>query len=251
MTFHTAAVSAMPAHVAPRLAEFPMLLSDSLPDRNLAGVPLNVVHEWLVHEFGEDELENVSGLPVNMIACLYPEADVATFSLIRGTTTLGYVQDLFDAFATALTEFEALEKLAVKHELDMLSMANTKSNASQRTQCYSPSPIANSLYLDINWAIGRVIHGEKGLRSVSPVWFEVFELALFLCAPYVVPVEKRAMYAELCLPYEGVLKALGLEDVWAKVSATVKSWAADEPVIAKRPPAIRFVNPGEFRGGRR
>lgn len=240
----------IPVHVAPRLAEFP-LRSDSLPDRNLVGVPLDVAHEWLVHEFGEAELEKVSELPVNMIASLYPESNVATFSLIRGTTTLGYVQDLLDAVAAALTEYEVREKLAVKHELDMLSMANSSLNASQRSECYSLSPIADSLHLDITWAIGRVIHGEKALRSVSPVWFEVFELALFVCAPYVVTVEKRAMYAELCLPYRGILKALGLEDVWAKVSATVESWAADEPVVPKQPPGIRFVGSAKFTRGRR
>lgn len=241
----------MPTHVAPRLAEFPFR-STKKSGPSLAGVPLAVAHEWLVHEFGEAELKNVSGLPVNMIASLYPESNVATFSLIRGTTTLGYVQDLLDAVAAALTEYEVHydERSVVKHELNMLFMLNTQQNASQRSQCYSLSPIADSLYQDITWAISRVIHGEKALRSVAQGWFEVFELALFVCAPYVVSVEKRAAYTELCLPYETAMKALGLEDVWLTVSTTVKSWAA-EPVVEKRPPGIRFVNPGEVRGGRR
>lgn len=212
--------------VAPRIAEFPKVISPEFwghHGSNLPSVSLETVHEWLASEFGDKELTKVKGLPVSAVASMYPEGeDVVFFSAVRGTTMLGELQAMLDAVA----QFVALEDSEVSRALKNLRWQelNSSDDQSDQNQFWVEAPEARGLYSDAVWAINELLHGNDPSRPVDSIWFELYRLAVFVCAPVLVKADQRAEYVESLPDWNPVFTALGLGDVWMLASGRVAGW---------------------------
>lgn len=192
---------------APRIAEFPVTSSSGV-GVIAAGrwwASLSVVHEWLVHEFGEGELAKVEGLPLTTIVSMYPEGkDVAFFSLVRGTTMLGELQALFDAVARSV----ASEDSDFLYELNKVVRVHAPEHLVSTLE-------ARNLHENIVWVAHEVL---------STGYMDLYKLAAFVCAPLLVKPEFRERYLSSEPDWKPVLLALGLKDLWATVSRRIYVW---------------------------
>ena len=220
----------MVEHAAPRIASFPKAAPEAeLYSRAaLSHVGLDVVHEWLAHELGEDELARVEGLPVSLIASLYPEAgQTAFFSMVRGTPQLDELQVLLDAVARVM-HGEGSAVLAELQKLQAWDRGRAIAAASQAEAVVAVDSffVQSPEFLDVfsyemNWAIRFMLQWDENWDSA---WLQVQNLAMFVCAPQVVDPLYRDVYADVIPSYEGALKALGLDELWVAASARVAAW---------------------------
>lgn len=195
----------MTEFVAPRIAEFPQGI---LQMGGWRAVSLSIAHEWLVHEFGEGELVKVKGLPLSTIASMYPEGEgVAFFSAVRGTTMLGELQEIVDAVARSITS----EDSTFLHELGRVRRVHVP--AEQLVGTIE----ARHLHSNIVWVAHEVLNADDS-------YMELYELAVFVCAPLLVEPEFRELYLSREPDWEPVFEALGLKDLWVIVSTRIDAW---------------------------
>lgn len=222
----------MSEHVAPRISGFPRDASfgyRKYAKQTLDSVPLGVLHEWLAHEFGEGERSQVEGLPVSVIASLYPEAEqTAFFSMVRGTPQLEELQELLDALAKSMP-------LDDSPALAELNKVRNWSRIKGLRDAATGEPIAESFFVqspefmegfsgDVKWAIQSILHRDKPRSPNDNAWLYFRNLAMFVCAPQVVDPTYRDGYAAAVPPYKGLMKALDLEELWIAASARVDAW---------------------------
>lgn len=219
-------------HVTPRISEFPRMTSfeyGKYAQRTLDSVPLSALHDWLAHEFGEGERAVVEGLPVSVIASLYPEAEqTAFFSMVRGTPQLEELQEFFDRLAKSMP----LDGSPVLAELDKVRNWSRKKGL---RNALTDEPIAESFFVqspefmegfseDVKWALQSILHRDKPKSTYDNAWLYFRNLAMFVCAPQVVDPTYHDEYAAAIPSYEGLMKALGLGELWLTASTRVDAW---------------------------
>lgn len=219
-------------HVAPRIAEFPRTTSfeyRKYAKQTLDSVPLSALHAWVAHEFGEGERAGVEGLPVSVIASLYPEAEqTAFFSMVRETPQLEELQEFFDGLAKSMP-------LDNSPALDELNKLRNWSRKKGLRNALADEPIAESFFVqspeflegfsgDMKWALQFILHRDKPWTPSDNAWLYFRNLAMFVCAPQVVDPNYRDGYAAAVPSYEGLMKALGLGELWLTASTRVDAW---------------------------
>lgn len=209
------------------IAEFPVIssaMNRAAHQGGLSTVPLAVAYEWLVHEFGEDELVKVAGLPVSVIHSIYPESEgVAFFSLARGTTILSELQAVFDAMVKAML-VEDSKVLSELHRVKSWRLMTPTGVAFEdlAMDLMIDSPEVSGFHSDVVWVIKSIVYGSSAPQSSA--WVQVLELALFVCAPLMVRVECRSEFVRLSPSWEPVFTALGLNELWVTASERMQGW---------------------------
>lgn len=217
------------ANGAPCLAAFPTIeLGENVGGvffhRTLDNVPLHAVHGWVARTYGEDEVSKLAGLPIPVIAALYPDAmaeGVASFSLIRESPALDQLQEFLDAVSTKIDSHDKwfLAEIHLVHLWESRNRFNFHRSETAEKEWMKAVPEAAEFWSDLKWAISRTLYVDPLADDYSRAEFRaeysgvVYLMAMFLCAPYLNSSALRNVYDEFGVNLANVFRSLGLDEL--------------------------------------
>lgn len=188
------------------LLSFPRMVGAyAAPKKNFCAPPLLVMHEWLVQVYGEAELRKVAGVPVSLLAELYPDVrEYAFFTLMRGTPAIAKFQGFIDAVCVASSKqdksfMETLKEF--EHWGDSRWQGSVELFWRERTD-----PAVADLALEVKWAAEMCSPDDWWMLVDSAV----IMMGLFFAAPYVGDPKIREAFARFKDTVETLLIDLDL-----------------------------------------
>lgn len=178
---------------AVHLLGFPRMVGAyAAPKKNFCAPPLPAMHEWLVQVHGEVELGKVAGIPVSLLAELYPDPDVreyAFFTLMRGTPAIAKFQGFIDAVCVASSK---QDKSFMETLKEFEHWGNSRWQSSVELFWRDGAdPAAADLALEVKWAAEMCSPDDWWMLVDSAV----IMMGLFFAAPYVGDPKIREAFA--------------------------------------------------------
>lgn len=216
----------MTGFTAPRIAEFPIVdVTQGFNAQSLKDAPLHVVCDHVVQVYGEPERVQLTGLPVSVVASLYPEVmaeKVAAFSLIRETPAMAQVQELLDRVADFMSvvsdagrgEPEFHEALGAMRIWTSYNSDFTRQQERALVDWAWKEHTAGALKENLSWAAHETLRRSDPTAADSWEttywWHEVYDLCMFVCVYHVGPPDLRELYTKFAPEFIEVFSNLGM-----------------------------------------
>lgn len=198
---------------APRLAEFPTIeLASGFTARNFDATPVSVALGWVADVHGQDEAEKLTGLPLSVIAGLYPDAmqgGVVTFAAIRDSPALGKLQIFADEY---WTRFEVEDFNWISQVEEFSHWLRVKSG--DWPDIYEWLQLEGSgIFDDAEWLAHTLTQAHPEMvekEVVNDEWWGVHSVVVMLAVPVAAPPELYKRLKRGRAYFDRELQSLGL-----------------------------------------